>query len=992
MRDSLKKHYAHAWISLLLMAIVTVSPYISYALPLTGVVASSSTTTGRITESLDTANDPLHESAREDVLINRGLVVDETETSGPDVGHDEYKPCYSVHVQGVGWMKPVSMGETAGTVGQHRRVEALKIQLVGPNGESLPILTQVHVSGTGWQEWVDSGSAAGTVGQSRAIEAIRFKLVDPISHSYSVWYRVHSQEFGWLDWACDGAAAGSVGYGRRVEALQVCVLPKGEVPAGSCDNPFYDRSDEPPSLCYSAHASRIGWLPAVQDSETSGTTGRSLPMEALKASVNWYGHDASLELRSHVAGDGWLPWSVGRTGTTGQSKRMEAVQMRLRGEASDQFDIWYSVHVASIGWLGWAVNGAPAGTTGSSRAIEAIRIQLLPKGSAAPGNIEGAYIGDSEKFDITSNDIYGTPHRSKVAASVSIGSEGEASLSTIKLSIFNNITDGSVRYRVLQQFGAWSVWGADGEQVGYSGDPLKGISIELSGALSSKYDIWYQVHDSQSGWLGWAANGDSSGSAMPGTHIDSLRIVLQPKNAPAPGPDGDSFLDGLPKGSRIAMQGHIARLGWQTPIYGDGVIGTTGQSLSLQAIRLKVCSELAGDIEISCHVSKTGWQDWAPSGSLSGTTGRDLPIEAVRIRLSGQLAEEYSVYYRIHSAKYGWLGWAHDGDDAGTVGLALQAEALEVKLVKRGDSGTPDSSVPPVVSKPVLTSRAHVSTIGWLGQDSEGRLIGTTGKKLRLEGFKLSVGSDVEGGIAYSAHVQDIGWQPEVHDGALAGTTGRSKRVEAIKVNLTGVLSEYFDVWYRVHVENYGWLGWTKNGNPAGTSKIGYRAEALEVRLLPKGSKAPGPTSRPFTDKPAVPSDQLAMLRLANMYGSNTNWLIMVNTTTCRVGIYRGARGMWTQQAYWLCTVGAPATPTILGQYTVGAKGYVFGRGYSCYYYTQFCGDYLFHSILYDQGTFRVQDGRLGQHLSHGCIRLSLSNAKWIWDNIPAGTKVVTYR
>lgn len=72
-------------------------------------------------------------------------------------------------------------------------------------------------------------------------------------------------------------------------------------------------------------------------------------------------------------------------------------------------------------------------------------------------------------------------------------------------------------------------------------------------------------------------------------------------------------------------------------------------------------------------------------------------------------------------------------------------------------------------------------------------------------------------------------------------------------------------------------------------------------------------------------------------------------------------------------------------------KGYVFGHGYSCYYYTQFYNDYLFHSVLYNEGTRVVQDGRLGQHLSHGCVRLAIENAKWIYDNIPCGTKVVIW-
>lgn len=53
-----------------------------------------------------------------------------------------------------------------------------------------------------------------------------------------------------------------------------------------------------------------------------------------------------------------------------------------------------------------------------------------------------------------------------------------------------------------------------------------------------------------------------------------------------------------------------------------------------------------------------------------------------------------------------------------------------------------------------------------------------------------------------------------------------------------------------------------------------------------------------------------------------------------------------------LALTGAPSTPTPTGEYTVTGKGYSFGHGYTCYYYTQFYGDYLFHSIPYYQGTF----------------------------------------
>jgi lipoprotein-anchoring transpeptidase ErfK/SrfK len=92
------------------------------------------------------------------------------------------------------------------------------------------------------------------------------------------------------------------------------------------------------------------------------------------------------------------------------------------------------------------------------------------------------------------------------------------------------------------------------------------------------------------------------------------------------------------------------------------------------------------------------------------------------------------------------------------------------------------------------------------------------------------------------------------------------------------------------------------------------------------------------------------------------------------------------------CTSGAASTPTKKGVFTVASRGLSFGSGYTCWYWTQFSGNYLFHSVLYNSGSkTSIQDGRLGINASHGCVRLALADAKWIYDNIPSGTKVVVY-
>ena len=126
-------------------------------------------------------------------------------------------------------------------------------------------------------------------------------------------------------------------------------------------------------------------------------------------------------------------------------------------------------------------------------------------------------------------------------------------------------------------------------------------------------------------------------------------------------------------------------------------------------------------------------------------------------------------------------------------------------------------------------------------------------------------------------------------------------------------------------------------------------------------------------------------------YSSPTSYLLAIDTSGCRVGVFSGYQGHWEEVAFWACSPGAASTPTVTGVFSVGEKGYYFDSyGSRCFYYTQFYGDYLFHSILY-YPSGGIMDSRLGQNLSHGCVRLATENAKWIYSNIPTGTTVVSY-
>ena len=71
---------------------------------------------------------------------------------------------------------------------------------------------------------------------------------------------------------------------------------------------------------------------------------------------------------------------------------------------------------------------------------------------------------------------------------------------------------------------------------------------------------------------------------------------------------------------------------------------------------------------------------------MSGTTGQSLRLEAVRIRLTGEMAEHYDVYYRVHIQNEGWMDWTKNGEPAGSEGYAYRMEALEIRIVPKGDT------------------------------------------------------------------------------------------------------------------------------------------------------------------------------------------------------------------------------------------------------------------------------------------------------------------
>lgn len=130
---------------------------------------------------------------------------------------------------------------------------------------------------------------------------------------------------------------------------------------------------------------------------------------------------------------------------------------------------------------------------------------------------------------------------------------------------------------------------------------------------------------------------------------------------------------------------------------------------------------------------------------------------------------------------------------------------------------------------------------------------------------------------------------------------------------------------------------------------------------------------------------------------SKTGYYIKVNYTANVVTIYgKDDSGNCTKPIKaMVCSTGS-ATPKS-GVYSIKTKwtwGLLFGNVWG-HYTTKIVGNILFHSVPYlsnDPSTLEYWEyDKLGTSASMGCVRLTVADAQWIFNNMPAGTPVEFY-
>lgn len=127
-------------------------------------------------------------------------------------------------------------------------------------------------------------------------------------------------------------------------------------------------------------------------------------------------------------------------------------------------------------------------------------------------------------------------------------------------------------------------------------------------------------------------------------------------------------------------------------------------------------------------------------------------------------------------------------------------------------------------------------------------------------------------------------------------------------------------------------------------------------------------------------------------------YFVEVDITNQAVTVYsKDANGKYTNIVRQMtCTTGTPKKSGV-GTWTMNGDKYRWGWFEKFKVWAQYCsrihGSILFHSVLFgkaDPNTLRIgsYNGLGYEPTSAGCIRLTVGDAQWIYNNCPAGTQV----
>lgn len=125
---------------------------------------------------------------------------------------------------------------------------------------------------------------------------------------------------------------------------------------------------------------------------------------------------------------------------------------------------------------------------------------------------------------------------------------------------------------------------------------------------------------------------------------------------------------------------------------------------------------------------------------------------------------------------------------------------------------------------------------------------------------------------------------------------------------------------------------------------------------------------------------------------SKTPYLVYLSLDKQMTYVYENSNSNWNLIKEFPSSTGIDGEETPKGIFAVTSRGeWFYSEEFQqgAKYWVQFMGDYLFHSLPFDESQSNIVDYTIGEPSSHGCIRLEVEDAKWLYDNIANDTKII---
>lgn len=122
------------------------------------------------------------------------------------------------------------------------------------------------------------------------------------------------------------------------------------------------------SLRYRAYCQSYKWLDWQIDGGTAGTTGEAKRLEALQFDIK---SEITATCHCQSYGDMKPVYAGNICGTVEEAKRMESIKLEA------PYKIEYRVHQQGTGWTKWVTNGTWCGVKGKAKRIEAIEVRRV---------------------------------------------------------------------------------------------------------------------------------------------------------------------------------------------------------------------------------------------------------------------------------------------------------------------------------------------------------------------------------------------------------------------------------------------------------------------------------------------------------------------------------------------------------------------------------------------------------------------------------------